>query len=673
MPLDLVGVDVVLGMLWLHTLGETRVNWTTLTITIERKEGDVILRCDPSLTKTKVSLKRMMKTWDETDQGYLVEFKALKALVDSAEFATLTPIQNTPKSTVQLIEQYEDIFQVPDKLPPNREIYHQIHLKEGAQPVNVRPYRYPQVQKNEIEKLVSEMLLVGIIQPIVSPFSSPVLLVKKKDGGWRFCVDYRALNNVTIPDKFPIPVVELLDELHGSKIYSKINLKSGYHQIRVHQDDIKKTTFRTHEGHYEFLVRPFGLTNAPSTFQALMNNIFKPHLRKFILFFFYDILICNMSYEDHLRHLTVVFDILRKNQLRANMNKCQFVQTRIEYLGHLISSQGVEADPEKVRAMMEWPQPQNIRELRGFLGLTSYYRRFVCNYGKIATPLTQLLKTEAFEWGAASQAFEQLKKAMITLHVWALSDFSHPFVVETDASATGLGTVLSQNKRPIAYFSHTLSERAQQKSIYERELMVVVLAVQRWRPYLLGQKFLVRTNQRALKFLLEQRVIQPQYQRWLSKLLGYDFEVQYRLGPENKVADGLSRVTPVVHLAALQVPPILNVETVSKEVAQDDKLLGIINQLKEDPDSVPKFEWIQGKLLYKKRLVLAKNSSLIPSVLHTFHDSVMGGHLGFLRTYKRLRGELYWEGMKNDVKNYVAACLICQKNKSLAASPAGLL
>lgn len=340
-------------------------------------------------------------------------------------------------------------------------------------------------------------------------------MVKKKDGRWRFCVDYQALNNVTILDNFPIPVIEeLFDELHGATLFSKIDLKSGYHQIRMHPRDIEKTTFRIHEGHYEFLVMPFGLTNAPSTFQALMNNIFKPYLRRFVLVFFDDIFVCSRTVEDHVQHLEEVFLILRDNELYANKNKCQFAKERVEYLGHLISGKGMEADPEKIRAMLEWPIPTNIREVSGFLGLTDYYRRFVHHYGSLAAPLSQLLKGGAFEWIEDTQvAFERLKNAMITLLVLVLPDFDLLFEVETDASGYGIGSVLTQLKRPIAYYNHTLSLRDRGKQVYERELMAVVMAVQRWRPCLLGRKFVVKTDQQALKFLLEQRVIQPQYQR----------------------------------------------------------------------------------------------------------------------------------------------------------------
>lgn len=238
-----------------------------------------------------------------------------------------------------------------------------------------------------------------------------------------------------------------------------------------------------------------------------------------MLVFFDDILVYSADMDTHTKHLDIVLDTMRDNDLRANWKKCTFAQGRIEYLGHWVSAHGVETDPEMVRAMLQWPIPMTIKELRGFLGLTEYYRWFVANYGTIAAPLTQLLRKDSLVWGEpAMQAFEELKKAMVTMPVLALPDFAIPFLIETNASGFELGAVLSQIQKPITYFSHTLSTRARMKSVYEWKLMAVVMAVQRWRPYLLGHRFIVRTDQQALKHLLDQRQVRPEYQRWVAKL-----------------------------------------------------------------------------------------------------------------------------------------------------------
>ncbi|XP_073155705.1 uncharacterized protein [Henckelia pumila] len=420
--LQLQGADVVLGFQWLELLGRITVDYKELYMEFLRDNRVVRLKGEPLLQWQQVQFTQFRR---------LSNTEAISSCFQLFSFVPedTTQVEVFPMSPElsHLLDLFKDVFEEPEALPPFRAIDHHIHLLPNSNPVNVKPYRYPHSQKSEIEKLVSDMLLDGVIRPSQSPFSSPVLLVKKKDGTWRFCVDYRALNQVTIKDRFPIPNIdELFDELHGASIFSKIDLRSGFHQIRVHPRDIHKTAFRTHEGHYEFTVMPFGLTNAPSTFQASMNSVCQPFLRKFVIVFFDDILVFSKSMVDHLTHLQMVLSCLRKHSFFAKRSKCSFAQTSIHYLGHIVSVKGVEPDPDKIFAIQQWPTPTTVKTLRGFLGLTGFYRRFVKGYSHMASPLTDLLKKDHFSWSSTAQnSFDTLKLALANTPILALPDFQH--------------------------------------------------------------------------------------------------------------------------------------------------------------------------------------------------------------------------------------------------------
>jgi hypothetical protein len=389
-----------------------------------------------------------------------------------------------------VLSEFKDVFpnELPG-LPPERELDFTIELKPGAEPISKTPYRMTAPELCELQMQLKELLDLGLIRPSVSPWGAPVIFVKKKDGSLRLCIDYRDLNRATVKNRYPMPRIDdLFDQMKGAAVFSKIDLRSGYHQLRIKEGDIPKTAFRTRFGHYEFIVVPFGLTNAPAVFMSLMNGVFRKYLDRFVQVFLDDILIYSKNEREHEEHLRVVLSCLRENKLYGKLSKCSFFQKEIHYLGHIISGEGISVDPEKVKAIMEWPVPKNAHEVRSFMGLAGYYRRFVEGFSKIAKPITTLQrKGVRYEWTEeCDSAFIELKRLLTSAPILRVSDMEKDFTVCTDASKQGLGAVLMQDGGVIAYASRKLKKHEELYATHDLELAAVMLALKLWRHYLVG-------------------------------------------------------------------------------------------------------------------------------------------------------------------------------------------
>src|SRR5262249_38028824 len=385
-----------------------------------------------------------------------------------------------------------------------REIEFNIELLPGTNPISITPYRMAPIELKELKVQLQDLLDKGFIRPSSSPWGAPVLFVKKKDGSLRLCIDYRQLNRVTVKNKYPLPRIDdLFDQLQGASHFSKIDLRSGYHQLKIRQEDIPKTAFRTRYGHYEFLVLPFGLTNAPAAFMDLMNRVFRPYLDKFVVVFIDDILVYSKRKEEHEKHLAVVLHVLRENQLYAKLSKCEFWFDKVCFLDHVISKEGIQVDPQKVEAMSNWPRATNITEIRSFLGMAGYYRRFVQNFSKISAPLTKLNRKQVkFEWDdSCEQSFRKLKECLISAPVLALPSGQDGFVIYCDASKIGLGCVLIQNGKVIAYASRQLRKHEVNYPTHDLEMATVIFALKIWRHYLYGEKYEIYTDHKSLQYI----------------------------------------------------------------------------------------------------------------------------------------------------------------------------
>ena len=527
--------DLILGMDWL----------STHRAIVDCGQKTVVLRCSDqtevivqgigssalSNVISAIQARRFMRKGCETFLAMVLDSKRGQVDVEK----------------IPVVRDFPDVF--PEELPSiplEREVDLAIEIVPGTVPMSRAPYRMAPKELKELKSQLQELLDKGFIRPSVSPLGAPILFVKKKDGTLRMCIDYRQINKVTVKNKYPLPRIEdLFDQLKGAGVFSKIDLRSGYYQLRVKEVDVPKTAFRTRYGHYEFLVMPFGLTNAPAEFMDLMNRVFRPYLDQFVVVFIDDILVYSRDEQEHEQHLKIVLQTLREKKLYAKLSKCDFWLKEVSFLGHIVSAEGIRVDPAKIEVVVNWKPPQSLTEVRSFLGLAGYYRRFVKGFSIIASPLTRLLrKGVKFEWTDKCQdSFEQLKEMLVEAPVLTQPTTGKEYTLYSDASGIGLGCVLMQDGKVVAYASRQLKPYEQNYPTHDLELAAVVFDLKIWRHYLYGEKCRIYTDHKSLKYLLTQKELNLRQRRWLELFKDYDCIIDYHPGKANVVADALSRRT----------------------------------------------------------------------------------------------------------------------------------
>ena len=553
-------------------------------------------------------------------------------------------------------------------------------------PVNLPLRRTPQKLKMTVRSHIDEMQCHNIIRESASPYAAPVVMTTKKDGDPRFCVDYRKLNQVTVKDRYPLPRIDdTIDALHGAQYFTTLDLFSGYWQIEIDEPDKHKTAFVCEYGQYEFNRMPFGLTNAPSTFQRLMNRILKPVLYESVLVYLDDIIVFSKTVDEHIEHIAAVFKILAENGLKLKAKKCDFFKTKIDYLGHVVSSEGVAPDEKKVQSILNYPEPRNQKEVSSFLGLAGYYRKFVRAFADMAHPLTSLTRKDAeWKWGDEQKdAFNRIKCCLTSKPILRYPDFTRDFIVHTDASGYGIGAVLAQMQRPpqsddssgetdevevvIAYTSKHLDDRQCKWSTTEKEAFAIVHAIDVFKPYLYGSKFTVFTDHRPLEWLMSKNEPSGRLARWALKIQEFNIEIGYRAGKHNQNADTLSRIPlPLVATVTFNKDD----SNWAKNQLQDTFCKDIFDKLKTRNEVTNYSISESGELYYLDKLVVPDSKKA--EIYENNHDHMAAGHLGVAKTKARIQRRYYWPKMAEDIAAYVKNCLKCAQRKPYGQSKAPL-
>ncbi|XP_073526451.1 uncharacterized protein [Phyllobates terribilis] len=576
---------------------------------------------------------------------FLPKDAMLMSLVKPHTLTSEAPNHTLPKAIQEVLDEFHEVFpqELPNGLPPLRGIEHQIDFIPGQVLPNRPAYKMNPMESKEVET--------------------------QKEGTLRMCVDCRAINNITIKYRHPIPRLDdMLDELHGASCFLKIDLKSGYHQIRMREGDEWKTAFKTKFGLYEWLVMPFGLTNAPSTFMRLMNHVLRSFIGQFVVVYFDDILIYSKSLHEHAIHLREVLSKLKQVSLYANLKKCDFYSDSVSFLGFVVSSKGLEVDKEKIKAIQEWPTPTSATQVRSFQGLASFYRRFVKDFSTIASPLTELTKKNiVFQLGTSQEeAFQELKARLTKAPLLVLPDFTRPFEVECDASGVGIGGVLMQGGKPIAFFSEKLKGATLNYSTYDKELYALFRVLKTWQHYLWPNEFVLHTDHESLKHFRSQDKLDRRHGRWMEFIETFPYIIKYKKGKDNVVADALSRRHTLLTTLDSKV---LGFTYIKELYSNDSDFCDIyVHCLEKGP--LGKFYLFEGFLFKVDRVCIPK-CSLRLLLVEESHKGGLMGHFGRDKTHAILSSHFFWPHMLKDIEHMLKRCIECLKAKS-KVKPQGL-